>query len=144
MTMGVKIYCMAIINRKAKFDYEILEKYEAGIVLNGDEVKAIRGGKVNISQSFAKFVEGELYLVNGVIADSSRSRKLLMHKNELNKIAQEIKAKKLTLVPLKLYNKGRIFKIELGLARHKKAYQKREKIKATDIEREMARELKEY
>lgn len=140
---------MPIVNRRAKFDYEILEKYEAGVALTGDEVKAIRSGKVNISQSFAKFIEGELYLVNAIITtadnkNTSRLRKLLLHKREIRRLTAEIKAKKLTLVPLKLYNTRHIVKIELGLARHKKQYQKRDKIKATDIEREIARELKEY
>jgi len=137
-----------LINRRAKFDYEFHEKYEAGIVLSGSEAKALRLGRGDISQAHIRIIDGEAYLINANIPtesttiDPNRTRKLLLHKSELNKIEIKIKANKLTLVPLKVYNKGRVFKLELGLGKSKRKFQKKEALKKKDIKRELDRELK--
>ncbi len=140
-------------NKKAFFDYDILERLEAGIVLKGDEVKSLRAGHGNLIGSFAHVHKGELYLVNASITPyshaytkseeaTSRSRKLLVHKKELNKLIGDISKKGITIVPLKLYfSKGKI-KVELGLAKHKKAQGKKQVIKERDIARQTRRELK--
>lgn len=121
-------------NRKARFHYEIIDNYEAGIVLKGTEVKSLREGKVSLSDTYAKFLKGELYIVNMHISpykqanrfnhDTTRSRKLLLHKRELKKLYSKIAEKGLTLVPLKLYFKGGLVKVELGLAKGKKQFEK--------------------
>lgn len=141
-------------NKKAFFDYEILDRIEAGIVLNGDEVKSIRAGHVSLVGSFAHIRDGELYLVNANIAhyekayqkqeDPLRKRKLLLHRQEIDRLLGDITRKGITVVPLKMYlnEKGRI-KVELGLAKHKKAASKKETIKERDIKRETSRQLKD-
>lgn len=141
---------MKIINRKANFNYQILEKYEAGIVLNGAEVKAVRHKHVNLANSHARVIDNEIYLINAAINPKSppnaynptRSRKLLLHKRQILEIKRKIKAKKLTLVPTKLYTKARLIKVEIALAKSKRQHEKRDQIKKKDIEREIARELK--
>jgi len=135
-------------NRKAFRDYVFLEELECGIVLTGSEVKAIRGGKVDFLGSYVKIVGGELYLINlhigvGGLADSRRTRKLLMNKREIITIGVKLKQQKLTLIPVKLYNKDRLFKLKVALARSKKSQEKRAQLKARDIERDIERELKE-
>jgi len=136
-------------NRKAYHNYKILEVYEAGLVLTGTEVKSIRAGKVNLQDSFARVFKGELYLMNAHISpyshgninnhDPVRDRKLLLHKNELNRISGLLSKKGLALVALSLYfKKGRV-KAEIGLAQGKKLHDKRESIKKRDIEREEGR-----
>jgi SsrA-binding protein len=141
---------MKKINRKAKFNYKLLDSFEAGIVLNGAEVKAIRNGQVDISNSYAKIVNNEAYLINANIPVSgkkdyspTRTRKLLLHKDEIISIKTDIKAKKLTLVPTKVYTKHNLVKVELALAKPKRQFQKKESIKKRDIERDLERELKE-
>lgn len=140
-------------NKKALFDYEILDRIEAGIVLTGDEVKSLRAGNVNLTGAFAAVTRGELFLINCRIApyshaymkdeeNASRSRKLLVHRRELEKLIGAISRKGITLVPLKLYFKEGLVKVELGLAKHKKAADKKEKIKERDIAREVAREIR--
>lgn len=135
---------MAIINKKAGFEYFLYERYEAGISLLGGEVKSARSNNIDLSNSFAKFIDGQLYLVNANIPIPgkkeyipTRSRKLLLHRSEIVSIMSKLKAKKLTLVPVKMYNKGRLFKIELALAKSKRTYEKRESIKKRDIERDL-------
>jgi SsrA-binding protein len=131
---------MRVINRKARFKYQILEEYEAGIILTGEEVKVARLGKMNISQAFAKPVEGEIYLINAnipVSTNPTQSRKLLLHKKEIGAILAQIKAKKLTLVPLSVYTKHNLVKVKLGLGKAKKQFEKRDLIKKRDLEREM-------
>lgn len=141
-------------NKKAFFEYEILDTIEAGIVLTGDEVKSARAGQVSLVGAFANVHGGELYLNNCNItpyerayikdeASRQRPRKLLIHKNELTKLIGTIAKKGVTIVPLKLYfnNKSRI-KVELGIAKHKKAAGKKQTIKERDIKREVDRELK--
>lgn len=140
-------------NRKAHFDYEILEKFEAGLILTGAEVKSIKNGRMNLAGSYVNFHNGEPYLIGASIApyqpknqppdyDLSRSRKLLLNKKEIDYLLGKTKQKSLTLVPLKVYNKGRRVKIEIGLARGKKQYDKRTAILKRESDRKIERELK--
>lgn len=141
-------------NKKAFFDYEILDQLEAGIVLTGDEVKSIRQGHVALTGSFATMHNGEIFLINMRISpyshayekkddDAERSRKLLLHRKEVMRLIGDISKKGITLIPLKLYinNKG-LVKVGLGIAKHKKAESKKQAIKERDIKRETSRELK--
>jgi len=141
-------------NRKAYFDYEILEKFEAGLVLSGAEVKSIRGGRMNLVGSYVNFHNGEPYLIGASIApyqpknqpsdyDPSRTRKLLLNKKEIDYISGKTKQKGLTLIPLRVYNKGRRIKIEIGLARGKKQYDKRAAISKRETARKIEYELKQ-
>ncbi|NBP00865.1 MAG: SsrA-binding protein SmpB [Proteobacteria bacterium] len=141
-------------NKKARFDYEVLDTIQAGIVLTGDEVKSIRAGHINLTGSFATITKNELFLLNchitpydkAYIKDeegASRTRKLLVHRRELNKLIGQVSQKGITLVPLKLYfNPNSKVKVEIGLCKHKKAAGKKQEIKERDIKRETSRELK--
>jgi SsrA-binding protein len=142
-------------NRQARFLYEILETYETGIELTGTEVKSIRAGKVNIQDGFALLRDGEAWLLNVHISpyqasgqyfnhDPRRTRKLLLHRKEINKLIGQVEQKGLTIVPLKMYFKGSWVKMSLGLARGKKIHDKRESVKRREDQREMARALKRY
>lgn len=143
---------LEINNKKAYFDYEILETYEAGIVLTGTEIKSIRLSNVNLKDSYALVRNNEVFLLNMHISEykegnifnhnETRTRKLLLHKKEIFKIRDKIALDGLTLIPLKLYFKGSNVKILLGLARGKKMYDKRESIKKKDIERYNQKEFK--
>ena len=140
---------MAIINRKAKFNYQLFEHVEAGVSLLGREAKAIRNQRGDLSNSYAKIINGEAFLINANIPadtngnyDARRTRKLLLHKSEITSILSKIKAKKLTLVPIKLYTKGRLVKVDLALAKPKRKFEKKEAIKKKDVERELEKELK--
>ncbi len=142
---------MQVINRKAKINYKILEKYEAGISLLGSEVKSIKEGKIDINNSFAKIIGNEIFLINANIPitgkkdySGTRPRKLLLKKNEITAIQSKIKEKKLILIPTRVYNKNRIFKVELALAKVLRKFEIKEKIKKKDIEREIEREIKNY
>ncbi|MBK7255525.1 MAG: SsrA-binding protein SmpB [Ignavibacteria bacterium] len=136
-------------NRKANFEYSILSKYEAGIVLFGTEVKSLRDSKVNIQDSYGRIINDEVWLINASINeykfgninnhDPLRNRKLLLNKREIRKIKQELQEKGLTLVPLKIYFKGSKIKLELGIAKGKKLYDKRESIKKRETERKLSR-----
>ena len=140
------------INRKARHDYHIQESLEVGIVLKGSEIKSIREGKVNLCDAYAKPESGELWLFNGHIAsydaasynthEPTRPRKLLLHRGEIDDLAAKVSQQRLTLVPLKLYIKHGVAKIELGVARGKRLYDKREVIAQRGAEREMERALK--
>lgn len=137
---------MKIINKRARFDYEVIEKIEAGVVLTGSEVKAIRAKKVDFQGSYARLIGGEMFLINlhiGVDADEPRrSRKLLLNKKELLSIELKLKAQKLTAVPLSLYTRGPKIKCELGLVRGKRKHEKRARLKKRDIERDIEFDLK--
>jgi len=143
---------MEINNRKAKYDYEILETIEAGIVLKGTEIKSIRNGKANLKDSYATIKKGEALLLNMHISpyekgnifnhEEIRTRKLLLHKKEILKLNDKIHMEGFTLVPIKLYFKGSKAKILLGLAKGKKSYDKREVIKKRDIERDIKSRMK--
>jgi len=141
---------MRVTNRRARYNYRLFDKYEAGVSLTGVEVKAIRNGRANISSAYAKIINSEIYLVNANIQAKGvkdynplRTRKLLLNKAEIISIQTKIKQKKLTLVPTKLYTRGRLIKIEIALAKTKRKFEKKEAIKKKDIEREIAKELKE-
>jgi SsrA-binding protein len=137
------------LNRKAFHDYEILNKYDAGIVLSGTEVKSLRAGKANLGDSYGRIKNGEVWLWNVDIPvyrlgtftnhEPGRMRKLLLKKGEIKKIEGKLKDKSLTLVPLKLYFFGPYVKVELGLAKGKKLYDKRESIKKADVQRKLKR-----
>lgn len=143
---------MEILNRKARYNYQIFDTIEAGIVLTGTEIKSIRSGKANIKDSYATIKKGEVLLINMHISpyengnifnhEETRTRKLLLHKKEIKKIESKITLEGYTLVPLKIYFKHGIAKIELGIAKGKKNYDKRETIKQRDIERDIKARLK--
>ena len=145
---------MEINNRKAKYDYQIFEEIEAGIVLTGTEIKSIRQGKANLKDSYATIKKGEALLLNMHISpyeqgnifnhEETRTRKLLMHKKEILKLKDKLELEGFTLIPIKLYFKGSKAKILLGLAKGKKNYDKRETIKQKDIARQIAKDLKNY
>ena len=139
-------------NKKAYHDYFIDEKYETGIELFGTEVKSIRMGHYSVKEAFVRIVNGEMFIYGMHISpyekgnifnkDPLRDRKLLMHKKEINRLLGKIKEKGFTLVPLQVYFKGSLVKVEIGLARGKKLYDKREDIAKKDARREMEREFK--
>ena len=139
-------------NRRAHHDYTILETIEAGIQLKGTEVKSMRTGKATLSDSFARLEGKELFLYNMHIApyefgniynpDPLRSRKLLLHRRQINKLAEEVSTKHLALIPLKVYFKNGMAKVELALAKGKKQYDKREAIRQRESDRELKRVLK--
>lgn len=139
-------------NRKARHDYHVEETYEAGIALLGSEVKSIREGRANLRDSYAAFRGGELFLYNCHVspyaqasrfnADPLRPRKLLMRREEIQRLVGKVEEKGLTLVPLSLYLKGRRVKVGLALARGKKQYDRREDIKRREAEREIARAVR--
>ena len=140
-------------NRKARFDYEILEKYEAGIELLGVEVKSVRGGRMSLEGAFVIVRGGEVYLINANIPpyqvkntskdyDTLRNRKLLLTKKEISELTGNEKNKSLTIVPISVYNKNRKIKVEIALVKGKKKYDKRETIKRRETDREIRREYK--
>ncbi|PCI74141.1 SsrA-binding protein [Candidatus Dependentiae bacterium] len=141
-------------NRRAFFDYEILDKYEAGLILTGDEVKSIRKGQISLNDAFGNVRDGKIILMNCYIApyryayekgdeNTRRNRDLLLNKREINKIIGSISRKGLTLIPLSLYfNKRGYIKLEIGVGKHKKLINKKQQIKDRDIARETAREVR--
>ncbi len=143
---------MKVVNKNALFEYTILQRFEAGIKLIGAEVKSIKTGHVSLTGSFVRIISGEAYLVNANIPpyafarienyDPRRSRKLLLGKRELISLQGKIEGANLTLVPLSLYLKHGLIKIEVGLARGKKQYEKREVIKKRDERRELERDFR--
>ena len=143
---------MEILNRKARYDYEIEDTYEAGIVLTGTEIKSIRMGKVNIKDSYAIIRNNEIYLLNTHISlyeegnrfnhDEDRTRKLLLHKKEILKLKDKLEIEGYTLVPLKIYFVKNKAKVLIGVAKGKKNYNKKETIKERDNQREMEKSLK--
>lgn len=142
-------------NRQARFLYEILETYEAGIELKGTEVKSIREGKVNLRDGYALIRKGEAWLLNVHISphstageyfnhDPLRTRKLLLHKQEIRKLIGKVEQQGLTLVPLKMYLKRGLVKVSIGLGKGKKLHDKREDLKQRQDKREMERAMKRY
>lgn len=144
---------MKIVNRKAFHNYHILETFEAGIVLSGREVKSVRAGRVDLSESFARINKGEVYLKNGYIYpyqgqsqnyDPKADRKLLLHKKQIGYLKAKTSTSALTLVPLSLYIKKNLIKIGIGLAGAKKKYDHKRAVKERDEKRKIAQELVEY
>lgn len=140
-------------NRKARHDYFIEESYEAGIVLTGSEIKSLRAGRMNLRGSYARIEHGEVWLYDAHIStyeqsgthynhEPTRKRKLLLHRREISKITGNVERQGYTLVPLRVYFKGRTAKVELGIARGKKLYDKREDIAKRDAQREIERTMK--
>ncbi|MHB1685820.1 MAG: SsrA-binding protein SmpB [Ignavibacteriaceae bacterium] len=140
------------VNRKARFEYSIVETYEAGIALTGTEVKSLRQGKANLVDSYGNLKNGEVWLVGAHISvyeqgninnhEPTRSRKLLLNKKEIRKLIVKVKEKGFTLIPLRLYFKNGKVKLELALAKGKKVHDKREAIAKKDYERDKARNFK--
>lgn len=136
-------------NRKASHEYHLLDRYEAGIVLTGTEVKSAREGRVNLQDAYAQVRNGEVFLFNAHISpyeqggrenhDPERTRKLLLHAKEIRKLARETESGGTTLVPTRVYLKGGRIKVEIAVARGKKAFDKREALQKKDVDREMAR-----
>ena len=151
--MGQESFKLIANNKKAYHDFFIDDKYETGIELFGTEVKSIRMGKCSIKESFVRIEKGEVYIYGMHInpyekgnifnKDPLRVRKLLLHKTEINKLAAKIAEKGYTLVPLQVYFKGSLVKVEIGLARGKKLYDKRDDIAKKDQRREVEREFKQ-
>lgn len=141
-------------NRKARYEYEIIDSVEVGIVLLGSEVKSLRDGKANISDSYARVKDGEFWIIGMHISqykqnttqilDPMRDRKLLLHKNEIKRLARRVEEKGMTLVPLRLYFSKNIAKIELGIARGKRQYDKKTAIAEKDAQRDLEREQKKF
>jgi SsrA-binding protein len=148
---NIKVVCQ---NKKARYDYEIIEVIEAGMVLLGTEVKSLRQGRANLKDSYARIREGELFLMQCHISpythayydnhEPDRVRKLLVHKREIKRLQGKTEEKGLTLVPLKIYFKDGKAKIELALARGKRSYDKRETLKRKTEERELERAIKDH
>lgn len=149
MTAAVKVVAS---NRRATHDFEILDRFEAGMVLQGSEVKSLRAGKANLKDSYAHVKDGEVFLAGAYIAPHSfsrdgghepeRERKLLLHKSEIERLASQLAEKGLTLVPMRIYFVEGKAKIELGLGRGKRTIDKRQSIKEREQKREMERALR--
>jgi SsrA-binding protein len=144
-----------ILNKRAKFDYEILERYDSGIVLTGTEIKSIRLGKASITESFCEFHNGELFVINSQVEEylygthynhkAKSERKLLLNKKELKSLEKSMQNKGLTIVPLRLFiNEKGYAKMEIALCRGKKNYDKRETIKDRDTKRDIDRVKKSF
>lgn len=142
---------MEILNRKARFDYEIFDTLEAGIVLTGNEIKSIRKGSANLKDTYIQIKNGEAFIINMHITnydkavfkeEETRTRKLLLNKDEILKLNDKVSIKGYTIVPLKLYFKNGKAKLEIGVAKGKHTYDKKESIKQKDIKRETEKALK--
>jgi SsrA-binding protein len=141
------------VNRRATHDYHVLEQHEAGVAFTGSEVKSIRDGKITLSEAYAQFERGELWLVGAHISEyvlahrrnhePMRKRKLLMKRRELDKLADAVNKDGLTLIPLKVYTRGRNIKVEIGLCKGKQVHDKRASIKEREHKREMDRAMRE-
>lgn len=141
-------------NKKARFEYEILDTFEAGLVLKGTEVKSIRQKKVSIQEAYARIKNGEVFIVGMNVSvyemgnrfnhEPLRERKLLMHRQEIKRLTGKLNEKGYTLVPLSLYFKNGRVKVQLGLARGKSTYDKKRTIQERDLKRDMQRDIKKY
>jgi len=147
--MAEKIICQ---NRKARHEYHIINTYEAGMALKGSEVKSCRLGRANLKDSYARFKDGEIYLIDTHISpytyahqfnhDPLRERKLLFHKSEIKRLYGKIREKGLTLIPLKMYFKNGKVKVEMAVVKGKRLHDKREDIKRRDLARELEKEFR--
>ena len=143
---------MRILNKKALHNYHILERLEAGIVLSGAEVKSIRSGRIDLGEAYVRVLNGEAFLINANIPrynhasekeyDATHSRKLLLHKDQINSLIGKTSGKSTTLVPVSIYEKNNKFKVEIGLARSKKEFDKRKILKERDHIRRVEQELR--
>jgi len=148
----------AILNKQANFDYQILDKFEAGLVLTGPEVKSVKNGQINLKGSYITIKhepKTEVYLLNAHISkykpagiqpnyEPTQSRKLLLHKKEINKLLGILQQKGLTLVPLRVYTKHNRIKLEFGVGKGKKKFEKKETIKQRDTKRKIERAMKQH
>jgi SsrA-binding protein len=145
---------MKIKNKKAYFNYEVLDSFEAGIVLTGSEVKSFRKGRVNLGNAYVNIINGDLWLIGADIAkyefsnddfyDPTRSRKLLVKKRELINIVSKMQQKNLTLVPVSMYLSGKKIKVEVAFARGKRDYDKKERIKERELDMDLHRQKRKY
>jgi len=145
---------MKVINKKAKFDYQLFDRFEAGISLTGPEVKSIKNKRISLKEAYIRFRDGEVFLINANVApypfadnrnyDPTRSRKLLLHKKEILRLQKKMEAKNYVLVPTAVYTKGRNIKVEIALAKPKKKWEKRETLRRRDIMREVEKEVKSF
>lgn len=152
MIMAKENYKLIANNKKARFDYFIEDSYEAGIALHGTEVKSLRMGKCSVKEAFVRIENGEVFIYNMHVSpyekgnifnkDPLRVKKLLLHKHEINKLSGQMVQKGYTIVPLQVYFKGSLVKIEIGLARGKKLYDKRQDIAKKDQRREAEKDFK--
>ncbi len=143
---------MRVINKKALHNYHILEHLEAGVVLSGAEVKSIRAGRIELGESHVRILNGEAFLINVNIPrynqaadkeyDGTKSRKLLLHKEQINSLIGKISGKSFVLVPISLYEKNNRFKVEVGLAKSKKEFDHRKSLKEKDQQRRIEQELR--
>lgn len=143
---------MRILNKKALHNYHILEHLEAGVVLTGSEVKSIRAGRIDLAEAYVKILNGEAFLINANIPryqetselkyDATKSRKLLLHRDQINSLIGKVSGKAIVLVPVALYEKNNKFKIEVGLGKSKKEFDKRKVIKERDHLRRVQQELR--
>lgn len=141
-------------NKKAFHDYEILDRYEAGIVLLGSEVKSVKNGKVSLKESYAKLINGELFIIGMHVSEFReaninnheplRNRKLLLHKKELKKLAVKLQNAGLTVIPLRIYRKMHLIKVEIGLCKGKREFEKRSAIKDREVKRDLDRIAKSF
>ncbi|MEL7626001.1 MAG: SsrA-binding protein SmpB [Anaerolineaceae bacterium] len=146
LVMDIKVVST---NKKARFEFFILETFEAGLVLKGTEIKSVRNGQISLQEAYVRTNGEEIWLVGAHVApyehasayqhDPKRDRKLLMHKKEIRKLYDEVRIKGMTIVPIRVYLKEGKAKLEIGLAKGKKQYDKRESIKERDMERESSR-----
>ena len=149
--MGEKV---VVTNRKARYEYEITDSIEAGLVLVGSEVKSLRSGRANLSDAYARVIKGEIWIIGMHISpykeatiqnhDPLRERKLLLHRNEIKKLSRKVEEKGFTLIPLRMYFKNNRVKVELGVARGKRQYDKKVAIAQKDARREMDRDQKKF
>lgn len=133
---------MRITNKKALYNYHILERLETGIVLSGSEVKSIRAGRIDLGEAYVRILNGEAFLINANISNTTKSRKLLLHKDQINSLIGKTSGTKNTLVPISIYEKNNRFKVEVGLAKSKKEFDKRKLIKERDHIRRIEQELR--
>ena len=146
--MSIKVVAK---NRKARFEYFLLDHYEAGLVLQGSEIKSIRAGHISIAEAYVRILDDEAWLIDAHIApydqashfnhDPRRARKLLLHRTELNRLIKAVQTKGLTIIPTKVYLKNGRAKVEIALAKGKKQHDKRQVIAKRDVEREIQRQL---